>query len=80
VQVVQDKYSSYIELVDGDTRVRLYCSSAAQYEWLQAYAGKEITVEIAPCNWNSKDYYTGCVLAVRNADGTKTYNELNFGK
>lgn len=80
VQVVQEQYYSNIKLVDGDTSVNLYCSSAAQYEWLQAYAGKEITVEIAPCNWNSKDYYTGCVLAVRNADGTKTYNELNFGK
>ena len=62
----------------GSTGVRLYCSSANQYNWLKAYAGQEITVELAACNWNSKDYYTGCVLAVRNTDGTKTLNELNF--
>lgn len=80
VQVESTPYYTNIKLVDGETTVNLYCSSAAQYEWLQAYAGKEITVEMAACNWNSKDYYTGCVLAVRNADGTKTYNELNFNK
>ena len=59
--------------------VRLYSSSADQYKWLQAYNGQQITVEINPCNWNNKTYYTGCVLAVINADGTKTLNTLNFG-
>ena len=39
-----------------------------------------MTVEVAACNWNSKDYYTGCALAVRNADGTKILNTLNFDK
>ena len=58
--------------------VRLYSSSADQYKWLQAYNGQQVTVEIAPCNWNNKTYYTGCVLAVVNADGTKTLNTLNF--
>ena len=62
----------------GSTQVRLYCSSASQYNWLKAYDGQEVTVEIAACNWNSKNYYVGCVLAVVHADGTKTLNTLNF--
>ena len=37
-------------------------------------------LEIALCNWNNKTYYTGCVLAVINEDGTKTVNTLNFKK
>ena len=59
--------------------VRLYSSSADQYKWLQAYNGQQVTVEINPCNWNNKTYYTGCVLAVINPDGSKTVNSLNFG-
>ena len=78
VLVVDSGYSSNIYLTDGSTQVRLYCSSASQYGWLKQYAGQEVTVEIAACNWNSKNYYVGCVLAVINADGTKTLNELNF--
>ena len=78
VVLEESAYYTNIMLSDGSTTVRLYCSSASQYNWLKAYAGKEVTVEIAPCNWNSKNYYTGCVLAVVNADGTKVYNQLNF--
>ena len=78
VKVEGSAYYTNISLTDGTTSIRLYCSSAAQYGWLQAFAGQEVTVEIAPCNWNSKDYYTGCVLSVINADGSKTYNTLNF--
>jgi len=47
---------------------------------LSPWAGQEVTLEIAPCNWNSKKTYAGCVLAVRNTDGTKTLNTLNFNK
>ena len=78
VEVNSSAYYSNIKLTDDGTSVNLYCSSAAQYQWLQAYAGQEITMEIAPCNWNSKSYYTGCVLAVINEDGSKVYNTLNF--
>ena len=80
VEVVEAAYYSNINLVSGSTKIGLYCSSASQYNWLKAYAGQEITVEVAACNWNAKNYYRGCVLAVRNADGTKTCNELNFSK
>ena len=78
VKVTGDAYSTTISLSDGSTSIRLYCSSANQYKWLQAYANQEVTVEVAACNWNSKNYYTGCVLSVINADGTKEYNTLNF--
>lgn len=80
VVVEENQYYTNILLSDGTSKLRLYCSSAKQYNWLKAFAGQEVTVEVAACNWNSKNYYTGCVLAVRNADGTKTYNELNFTK
>ncbi len=77
VVVEETQYSKNIYLMDGDTKFMLYCSGANQYAFLQAYADQEVTVEIAPCNWNSKGY-KGCVLAVRLADGTKIVNELNF--
>ena len=80
VKVVDAQYYSNIYLVDGETELLLYCSSANQYSWLKAYNGQTVTVELAPCNWNSKGSYRGCVLAVRNADGSKTCNELNFSK
>ena len=80
VEVNETAYYTSIALKSGTTKVNLYCSSANQYNWLKAFAGQEVTVEMAACNWNDKNYYTGCVLAVRNADGTKTLNELNFTK
>ena len=80
IKVVYSQYYSQIFVTSGSTEIMLYCSSANQYSWLKAYAGQEVTVEIAPCNWNSLGNYRGCVLAVRNADGTKVCNELNFSK
>ena len=77
VKLVETNYYTNIELVSGNTKVTLYCSSANQYNWLKAYAGQEVTMEIAPCNWNNKNYYRGCVLAVYTEDG-KVLNELNF--
>jgi hypothetical protein len=67
-----------IYISDGKVNLRLYSSSANQYNWLKAYAGKTITVEIAPCNWNDKNYYTGCVLAVILDNGDRICNTLNF--
>ena len=78
VTVEEAKYYTNIYLSLNGTTLRLYCSSASQYNWLKAFAGQTVTVEVAACNWNDKDYYTGCVLSVVNADGTKTYNTLNF--
>ena len=78
VVVEQTQYYSKIYLSDGTNNITLYSSGAKQYSWLNDYAGQEITLEVAACNWNDKSFYAGCVLAVVNADGTKTINELNF--
>ena len=78
VTVEESAYYTNIYLTMGETKLRLYSSSASQYNWLKQFAGQEITVEVAACNWNDKTYYTGCVLAVVKEDGTKVYNTLNF--
>lgn len=79
VVVEETQFYTNIYLTDGTTKVRLYCQNASsQYGFLKQYAGQEVTVEIAACNWNDKTYYVGCVLSVINADGSKTLNELNF--
>ena len=79
VVVEQSQYFSKIYLKSGDTQVTLYCSGAKQYSWLTEFAGQEITVELAACNWNDKSFYAGCVLAVVNEDGSRVLNEVNFG-
>ena len=80
VTVEESAYYTNIYLTDANgTKLRLYCSSANQYNWLKAYAGQEVTVEVAACNWNDKTYYTGCVLAVVTEQG-KVCNTLNFTK
>ncbi len=77
VDVVETQFYTTIKLTNGSTSVSLYCSGAGQYSWLKAFAGQEVTLELAPCNWNDKSYYAGCVLAVRT-DGGKVINRLNF--
>ncbi len=77
INVVEAQYYTTISITDGSTKLSLYCSGAGQYAFLKAFAGKEVTLEIAPCNWNNKTYYAGCVLAVITEDG-KVLNELNF--
>ena len=79
VELIETNYYTSIKLVDGSTSVNLYCSSAGQYGFLKQFAGQEITIEIAPCNWNDKTFYAGCVLSVITENG-KILNELNFQK
>ncbi len=81
IQKTETTYYSQIALVDGDTKFSLYCSSANQYNWLaNAFeADTEITFDIALCNWNSKKFWTGCVLSA--TDGTTSVtNALNYSK
>ena len=66
-----------VTINDGDASFSLYHSGAAQYSFLQQFAGQEVTLEIAACNWNSKNYWRGCVLSVITEDG-KIINMLNF--
>lgn len=73
-----EKYSTIV-LTDGDTKLTLYCSSANQYNWLSnAFdADKELTIDVAPVNWNSKKFWVGCVLSA--TDGvTRVNNTLNY--
>ena len=78
IVVQETAYYSNIKLQSPNgNQITLYSSSSNQYNWLKAFAGEEITVEIVPCNWNGKSYWTGCVIAVRTADG-KVCNTLNF--
>ena len=78
IVVEETAYYTTMKLMSpGGQKITLYSSSASQYNWLKAFAGQEITIEIAPCNWNNKTFWAGCVIAVRTAEG-KVYNELNF--
>ena len=78
IVIQETNYYSNIKIESPNGKqITLYSSSANQYNWLKAYAGQEITVEIVPCNWNGKNYYAGCVIAVITEDG-KILNELNF--
>ena len=81
VYVEETAYYTNIKLTnaDGTIKYSLYCKSASQYNWLKEFAGQEVTIEVAACNWNDKSFYAGCALAVRTADG-KVYNTLNFNK
>ncbi len=81
VEVIETAHYTSLKITYNGVELALYCSNANQYSWLKAFAGQEITMEIAPCNWNAKkDAYRGCVLSVILEDGTKIYNELNFTK
>ena len=68
-----------VSISDGKgNSIGFYASGTTQYNFLKDYANQEVTLEIALCNWNSKTYWAGCVLAIRLADGTKIVNTLNF--
>ena len=79
VQVVESQYYTTIQLIDNNgTKVSLYCSSAGQYGWLKQFSNQEVTLELTACNWNGKNHWRGCVLAVILEDGSKVINDLNF--
>ena len=65
-------------LTDGTKTLTLYSGSTVQYSWLEQFIGQEVTVQVAVCNWNNKNYWRGCVLAVTDAEGNIHYNTLNF--
>ncbi len=62
---------------EGVDKATLYCSSGKQYGFLKQFAGQEVTIELAACNWNNKTFWAGCVLSVITEDG-KIINTLNF--
>ena len=66
-----------IKDINGTKKLRLYCSGSKQYSWLEKYKDQEVTFHLALCNWNDKEYYTGCVLAVVTDDGLEI-NDYNW--
>ena len=71
-------YYTNCNLTDADgNKVTLYCSSGKQYGFLKQFAGQEVTIEIAACNWNNKTFWAGCILSVITEEG-KIINDLNF--
>ena len=77
IEYVETAYYTSLKLTHNGTEFSLYMSGAGQYSWLSQFAGQEVTLEIAICNWNDKTYYRGCILSVITEDG-KVYNTLNF--
>ena len=81
IEYVEAAYYTTLNVKSGGNAIKIYMSSAGQYSWLAPYYNQEVVVEIAACNWNDKnDQWRGCIIAVRNADGTKTLNPYNFDK
>ena len=77
VNFEETAYYTKCNLTDGTNNITLYCSSAKQYSFLKQFAGQEVTLELAACNWNNKTFWAGCVLSVLTEDG-KVINSLNF--
>ncbi len=75
----QSQYYTSLKIMgeSGNTKLSVYCSGAGQYSWLKAYDGQVVEMELAVCNWNTKGYYTVCVISV-TVDGVTVYNTLNF--
>ncbi len=60
----------------------LYSGGGGQYAWLEEYfkdgeTSATVTIDLAICDWNAKGL-KGCVIAVYNEDGTKTFNPYSF--
>ena len=77
VEVTETAYYTSLSFTSDGQKITLYCSSANQYAFLKQFSGKEITLEVAACNWNDKTFWAGCALAVYTEDG-KILNTLNF--
>ena len=78
VNFQETAYYTNCNLTDASgNKVTLYCSSGKQYSFLKQFAGQEVTLELAACNWNNKTFWAGCVLSVITEDG-KVINSLNF--
>ena len=78
--VEKSAHSTNVKLIGTDTgkAVTLYSGSAAQYAWMADFDGKTVTLDIAACNWNNKQYYRGCVLAVYVDGELVAINDYNF--
>ncbi len=73
----ESNYYTRYALTSGESRIQLYAANAGQYSFLSDYKDQEVEMEIALCNFNSKNYYTAVCLSI-TVDGNKIYNKLNF--
>ena len=78
IEYIETNFYTSLKLTHDGAEFNLYMSGAGQYSWMKDYFDQTVTLEIAPCNWNDKTYYRGCVLAIVLEDGTKILNTLNF--
>lgn len=82
IKKVETKYYTNYFLVDGETQILLYASKGTQYDWLDNYKSdngvNKYSLEVAPCNWNSKSKYAACLLSITDSNGNKVMNTLNF--
>ena len=81
IKYYKDTYSSGYNIysADGTVYFGLYSGNETQYSWLNACCDKEVVIELAACNWNSKNYYRGCIISI-TYNGEKVINTLNFTK
>lgn len=82
VEKTSNQQGSYTNVTFNVGGILLYTSSAAQYAWVEEFFAEGetstvLTIELALCDWNAKGL-KGAILAVYNADGSKTYNTANF--
>lgn len=76
-------YSTNAYLTSGDTEIQLYSGKAhtddlkGQYDDFYQFAGKEVTVEFALCNWNGRTPYKGAVLSATDGE-MKAYNKSSY--
>lgn len=82
IKKVEAKHYTNYYLVDGKTQILLYASKGAHYDWLDSYKSdngvNKYSLEVAPCNWNSKSHYAACLLSITDSNGNKVMNTLNF--
>lgn len=69
--------SSTVKIYVGETSIMCYTNSGNEYDWAQAYFDQEVTLEIALCNWNKKDFYKCNILSLTDSTGNKI---VNLGK
>ena len=70
--------SVVLKTADGSISMNIYSSSGNQYKDFSEFFGKEVTLTVCICNWNSKKHQIAILYAT---DGTTTiYNTLNFGE
>lgn len=68
--------SVVLKSADGSISMNIYSSSGNQYKDFSEFFGKEVTLTVCICNWNSKKHQIAILYAT---DGVTTiYNTLNF--